>query len=52
MLQPGQSVVVNLSSIGTVLIALTEPHGPLAWEATTSSGTKHRTTAQWIFPSL
>ncbi|KAK4811127.1 hypothetical protein QYF61_019758 [Mycteria americana] len=50
-LQPGQPVMVNLPSIGTVPMTLTKPRGPLAWEATDSSGAKHRISSRWIFPS-
>lgn len=34
--------MVNLPQIRTVSITLTKPHGPLAWESTDGSGTKHR----------
>ena len=51
-LQPGQPVMVNLPQIGTVPMTLTKPRGSLAWEATDSSGAKHRISAQWIFPSF
>ena len=42
--------MVNQPSIGTV--PMTKPRGPLAWEDTDSSGTKHRIIARWIFPSF
>jgi len=51
-LQPGQPVMVNLPSTGTVPMTLTKPRGSFAWEAANSSGAKHRISAQWIFPSF
>lgn len=37
--------MADLPSTGTVLMTLTQPRGPLAWEATDSGGTKHRISA-------
>jgi len=50
-LQPGQHVTVNLPQIGNVLVTLIKPLGPLAWEATDSSGAKHKVTTRWIYPA-
>lgn len=48
-LQPGLPVMADLPSTGTVPVTLSQPCGPLAWEATDSSGAKHRVGARCIF---
>lgn len=53
-LQPGQLVMVNLPSIGSVPITLINPRGSLAWEATSlnymrSSRARRRTHLLFFF---
>lgn len=44
--------MICLPFIDAMPMTLTKLGVPLAWEATTSSGAKHKNSAQWIFPSF
>lgn len=49
---PGQPVLVNLRTIGTVPLTLKTPVNLYAWTATDAHGKDHRIHTRWVVPSF